>query len=350
MRWIMPVFSALAFVCAAASAFAADTSRASLILDRLKNANLWRQHVMVVAHRAGWKENGTIRLPEDSLAAIRRAIELGAEMVELDVRRSADGALVIMHVSWLDRTTTCKGEVDTFTLSALKACKLVIEGSGIVTDESVPTLKEALLAAKGHVLVNIDNKLGSDTLPDIAAEAREIGMADQILMKENVWNAQRIAATTAVLAKVGSDVAFMPILADDAVHEAGFMAQATKTFSAPAAELVNWHTGGTPLTERGGALFSAKARAAAILGNWHLWVNTYTIVDRPVGMLAGGRGDELAIRDGRPEETYGFWVDRGATIIQTDEPKAAIEWLAANGLRVPYADEPLPVAAISPSN
>ena len=51
-----------------------------------------------------------------------------------------------------------------------------------------------------------------------------------------------------------------------------------------------------------------------------------------------------------PGEAYGFWVDRGATIIQTDEPKAAIEWLEVNGYRVPYADEPLPVAAISPSN
>ncbi|RWF98795.1 MAG: glycerophosphodiester phosphodiesterase, partial [Mesorhizobium sp.] len=37
-----------------------------------------------------------------------------------------------------------------------------------------------------------------------------------------------------------------------------------------------------------------------------------------------------------------FWVDRGATIIQTDEPKAAIEWLAANGYRVPYMDEARP--------
>ena len=37
-----------------------------------------------------------------------------------------------------------------------------------------------------------------------------------------------------------------------------------------------------------------------------------------------------------PEEAYGFWVDHGATIIQTDEPKAAIEWLEANGYRVPY--------------
>ena len=37
-----------------------------------------------------------------------------------------------------------------------------------------------------------------------------------------------------------------------------------------------------------------------------------------------------------PGEAFGFWVDRGATIIQTDEPRAAIEWLTANGYRIPY--------------
>ena len=50
----------------------------------------------------------------------------------------------------------------------------------------------------------------------------------------------------------------------------------------------------------------------------------------------GGRGDELATVASNPAETFGFWVDRGATIIQTDEPKAAIEWLTANGYRIPY--------------
>ena len=43
-----------------------------------------------------------------------------------------------------------------------------------------------------------------------------------------------------------------------------------------------------------------------------------------------------------PRETYGFWAERGATIIQTDEPQAAIDWLAANGYRVPYATEARP--------
>ncbi len=65
-------------------------------------------------------------------------------------------------------------------------------------------------------------------------------------------------------------------------------------------------------------------------------MNTYAIVNKAGGFLAGGRGDELAVAASLPAEVYGFWVDRGVTIIQTDEPRAAIAWLDANGYRVPY--------------
>ncbi len=336
MRWAAPIFAAFVLAAVTVNGIAAETTRTSQILGRLQDANQWRGHIMVVAHRAGWKENGRIQMAENSLASIRYAIDLGAEMVEMDIRKTADGRLIVMHDSWLDRTTTCKGEVDKRRLAELQACRLIVEGTGIVTDEPIPTLKQALAAARGRILVNIDNKLGAQALPEIAAEARALGMADGILIKENVWNPRRIDDTKAILEQVGADVPFMPILADDAVHDARFMTQATRAFSAFAAELVAWHQTGAPLTDRGGPLFSAKARAAAVAGNWHLWVNTYPIVNKPGAMLAGGRGDELAVFGHRPDDVYGFWADRGATIIQTDEPKLAIEWLEANGYRIPY--------------
>jgi glycerophosphoryl diester phosphodiesterase len=98
------------------------------------------------------------------------------------------------------------------------------------------------------------------------------------------------------------------------------------------------------MTPDGGPLFTARARAVAARGDWHLWVNTYAIVNRTGGMLSGGRGDELAVA-GLPQEVFGFWAEEGVTIIQTDEPEAAIRWLGANGYRIPYP-EPLRQAAI----
>jgi len=114
-----------------------------------------------------------------------------------------------------------------------------------------------------------------------------------------------------------------------------------------AIELINWRAGAETLTETGGPLFSPHMRAEAARGDWHIWADTYAIVNKPGGFLAGGRGDELAVLASLPRETWGFWVERGATIIQTDEPKAAIGWLAANGFRVPYATEAEPAHTAS---
>ncbi len=341
MRWPFLLLAGLALAAAPAPVSpraprAAEVTRTSQILARLTDANQWRAHVMVVAHRTGWKENGRIVRPENSLEAIRNAIALGAEMIELDVRQTSDGTLVLMHDDFLDRTTTCRGETAKTSLARLKTCHLVIEGTGRATQETVPTLEDAFAVTKGQILVNIDNKLTPEILPRVAALARAHGMAQEILIKENLWNETRIGEARSLIAAVGPDVTFLPILADDAVREAGFMARATSATHAPAAELVHWHVDGTPLTADGGPLFSAKARAAAIRGNWHLWANTYPIVNRAPGPQAGGRGDELAVRDGRFAESWGFWIDRGATILQTDEPKALIAWLDQNGYRIPY--------------
>ncbi|TPN80896.1 glycerophosphodiester phosphodiesterase family protein [Mesorhizobium sp. CU2] len=317
----------------------AGESRASQILDRFEHANQWRVHVMIAAHRAGSMQAGKTLYAENSLAAVEGSIAIGAEIVEVDVRRSKDGQFIIMHDSWLDRTTTCKGEVLDYTQAELKKCRLVVEGTGAVTNETVSTLREMLLATRDRILINLDNKLEVTDLPGMIAEARDLGMADQVIVKENLWNSQRIDAARAALAKAGGGFQFMPILADDAVHDAAFAGEVDKAFAPRAIELINWRNGAETLTATGGPLFSTRMRVQAARDDWHLWADTYAIVNKPGGFLAGGRGDELAVAASLPREAWGFWVDRGATIIQTDEPKAAIDWLTANGFRVPYATD-----------
>ncbi|MBX9469415.1 MAG: glycerophosphodiester phosphodiesterase family protein [Rhizobium sp.] len=313
------------------------SNRAALIHERLTHANLNRDHVMVVAHRAGWKKDGVTVRAENSFAAIDHAVSTGVEMVELDVRRSKDGVLVIMHDETLDRTTTCRGKVAEQTLAELRPCQLVLEGQRILTDEHVFTLEEAMLHARGRILINIDNKLEPEALVEVTDLARSLGMADGVLLKLAVWNAERLQLARDIRRAIGPDVAFMPILADDAVTEPSFIDRTQSALDAPAAELVHWYRDAAqPLTPNGGPLLSPLARATAVRNNTHLWINTYPIADRPEGMVAGGRGDYLALATGRPEDVWGFFVDRGVTIIQTDEPEAVIAWLEREGLRRPY--------------
>lgn len=338
--WLSLLLSA-ALALSLGQASAGET-RARQILDRFEHANQWRDHVIVAAHRAGGMQSGKTLYPENSIAAVEASIAMGAEIVELDIRRSKDGQFVVMHDSWLDRTTNCKGEVVNHTMAELKTCRLVIEGTGAVTGETVSTLREMLMTTRDRILINLDNKLDTESLVGMVAVARDLGMADQVIVKENLWNAERIASVKAAMDAIGSGFQFMPIIADDAVRDAMFAEKVSRAFPMRAVEMINWRTGSETLTETGGPLFSPRMRALAVRGDWHIWADTYAIVNKPGGFLAGGRGDELAVAASLPRETYGFWVERGATIIQTDEPKAAISWLAANGFRVPYAGEKRP--------
>ena len=59
-----------------------------------------RSRVLTIAHRGASAD-----APENTLAAVRRAVAVGADLVEVDVQRTRDGALVLMHDTTLTRTT-----------------------------------------------------------------------------------------------------------------------------------------------------------------------------------------------------------------------------------------------------
>lgn len=347
MRLSGLVLALVASFALVSAASATDASRAGQILARLANANQWRDHVMIVAHRGGWKENGSIVMAENSIAGVNASIALGVEIVELDVQASKDGQFVVMHDTWLDRTTTCRGLVAERTVTELKSCRLVVEGTGAVTGERVSTLAEMLAVTKDRVLVNIDNKLGPDSIAGMVAVARAMGVEDQVILKENIWSAERLTQMQRLVADAGTGFHFMPIVADDAVSDPRFVETVSATMASSVVEMIAWRGDAPGPTAAGGALFSPRTRAVSARGNWHLWVDTYAIVNKPGGFLSGGRGDELAVASGRPEDVFGFWVDRGATIIQTDEPKAAIAWLDANGFRKPYTGDAMQAAMVS---
>jgi len=91
-------------------------------------------------------------------------------------------------------------------------------------------------------------------------------MAEQVIVKENLWNQQRIDTVKATLDAIGGGFQFMPIIADDAVHDAAFAEHVGKAFAPGAIELINWRAGAQTLTENGGPLFSARMRAVSVRG------------------------------------------------------------------------------------
>lgn len=131
---------------------------------------------LISAHRGG---PGPGR-PENSLAAIRFAAETGAAFAEIDLARTADGAIVLMHDDTLDRTTTGTGRVDATYLGDLRRFRLV-DPDGTETAETVPTLDEAFaLALEAGIFLQLDLK---DLSPEDAARiASDVGQAGRSLI------------------------------------------------------------------------------------------------------------------------------------------------------------------------
>ena len=118
------------------------------LLSNLENSK--NDEVIVVAHRGDWRN-----APENSLQAIENCIKMGVDMVEIDIRETVDGELILMHDETIDRTTTGTGKVTDLTWDYLQTLYLR-DGIGHETPHKIPTLKEALTLCKGKILVNLD--------------------------------------------------------------------------------------------------------------------------------------------------------------------------------------------------
>ncbi len=137
--------------------------------------------ILVAAHRGYWRG-----APENSLPAFEQAIGHGADMIELDVMRTSDGQLVLMHDTTVDRTTNGTGSVASKTLAQIKALRLKKGLGGAqaeVTGEQVPTLKEALQLIDNRALINLDKAWGYRD--QILQELLETGTVETAVFKSN---------------------------------------------------------------------------------------------------------------------------------------------------------------------
>lgn len=111
---------------------------------------------MIAGHRGAGGRLGSVA-PESTLSAIRAAIALGIEYVEIDPRPTADGVLVILHDSTVDRTTSGHGKLDEMTFAAVR--KLRVRSDSFYGDfgcERIPTLQEVLELCRRRISVLID--------------------------------------------------------------------------------------------------------------------------------------------------------------------------------------------------
>lgn len=155
-----------------------DISGRSTLKEKLSNLN---GKILVCAHRAT-----ELDTPENSLAAIQKSIDNHIDMVEIDIRQTKDGELVLMHDATIDRTTNGTGNVSNYTLQEIKQFNLY-KANGTLTNEKIPTLKEVFAMTRGKIYINLD--LDQKTLfVKVYPLAKQYGMLKQVQFytKDNV--------------------------------------------------------------------------------------------------------------------------------------------------------------------
>ena len=276
--------------------WAQGTDRVAAIREKLFNPD--SKDVLVVSHRGDWRN-----ACENSVEAVRNASRMGVDIVEIDLGRTKDGELIVMHDDKVDRTTTGKGYVKDLTLAEIKQLRLR-NGCNIKTIYKVPTLEEVLLEAKGKVMLNLDKAF--DYFHQVYELLEKTGTANLVIMKSNApaEDVQRDYG------KYLDKVIFMPKVNlddEDAIRKLNDYLRILK----PVAIEFKFAHDTNPLPYEVKRIMAGKSR---------IWYNTLWDTH------AGGHDDDCSLVN--PDKGYGYLIENlGATILQTDRPAYLIDYL-----------------------
>jgi glycerophosphoryl diester phosphodiesterase len=250
----------------------------------------------IVAHRGAW--HGA---PENSLAAIENAIAVGADIVELDIRKSADGELFIMHDDTLKRMAGIDRDAETFTMAELQAIALREDDGGehrATTDQRIPTLKQALEIIRGRIFADLDLK-DRGLFSEVAACAREMNAAPYVDLKTHVMTREELDWVRA------QDIEGVPFMAM-AKFTAEYLPNTMALLSEIKPFMCEMRFDRIETISENRRMFEEAGMA--------LWMNT-------LNMAASGTWlDKTALVD--PDSIWGRLMDAGVSVFQTDEPEA----------------------------
>lgn len=123
--------------------------------------------------------------PENTIAAVRAAIEIQADMVEIDVTLTSDGHIVVIHDETLDRTTNGSGRVSDFTRAELQQLDAGAWFAPSFAGERIPSLDAVLDEVEGRILINVEIKseaVDRGIVAKVASAIQRWGMIDQVVI------------------------------------------------------------------------------------------------------------------------------------------------------------------------
>ena len=258
------------------------------ILEKFHDAT--SKYVMVAAHRS---RTGNHDYPENSISAIKHAINTGVDIIELDVKVTLDNVVILNHDQTIDRTTTGKGNPEEYTWEELQQFRLKLS-DGTVTNEKIATFEEALQLAKGKVMIDIDLK--TSNLKPVVDIVKKTNTIKQVLFFDSSFEI------------IDEIISLCP--------EIMVMPRARSYETADSA----LHLFETPVIHIDDSFYTERLTKLIRDRNARVWIN------------ALGKGDEK-MRNNQIVELIENLLRFKANIIQTDESELLIPYLKSKGLR-----------------
>ena len=254
------------------------------------------KNMMIVAHRGAAGGN----IPCNTLAAYDAALIQGADMIEMDVSKSTDGVLYAFHPGMEYPHLRSEKRIDGMHSSEVAACRFVNQ-DGTETALGVNTLDEAFEHLKGRCFINVD-KYWEHPGP-ITEAIRRHGIADQILVK--AWPDESVVRQ---MEEIAPDINFM-ILQRDRDEWSDRLLQRNINYVGVEALFAE------ETSEFATREYVERMNKKGLI----VWANS--IVYNYKTVLSAGHNDDISVI-GRMDEGWGWLMDRGYNLIQTDWPLA----------------------------
>jgi glycerophosphoryl diester phosphodiesterase len=260
------------------------------------------KNVLVAAHRGDWRNS-----PENSIQSVQNCINKDIDIAEFDLAKTKDGKLIIMHDKTINRTTNGKGKPQDFTLEEIRKFRL-LSGTGHPSRHVIPTLEEMLLISKNKIIIDIDK--GYEYFDEVL-----VALNKHKMLGQTIYNIYGLPFDS-LLAKHGDipEELTLQLIINPKNPEAE---QIIKTFKKHKKTIIQiiFEDDTSPLL----------SKVPQLKQQFPIWFNSLWPEQ------CGGHDDDIAFEENKPDESWGWLISRGASIIQSDRPIDLLKYLKSKG-------------------
>ncbi|MBR5410472.1 MAG: glycerophosphodiester phosphodiesterase family protein [Clostridia bacterium] len=264
-----------------------------------------RRAPLVCAHRGSAAGN----IPCNTLASFAAALSEGADMIELDVAKSADGQYFVFHPGMERAYLKTRSFIRLMPAKKVEKLKLY-NPDGTKTQYGVSTLEEAFAFLRGKCYLNVD-KFWTD-VPGVSRVIRECGVEQQVVVKTGTSEKE-----LGEVKKYASDFMFMPIVKSEDDVTAKLSEQGVNVVGAE----VLFKTADEPCCSRE-YIDAMHGKGLILFANAEVYDHK--------AVISAGFTDDVSIVNG-PEAGWGRLADMGFDVIQTDRPGMLKAYLNSRG-------------------